>query len=178
MSDFNKMQILKRRFFAMRNGVIADTLRRGGSTFRIIFGLNLPQLVDIARDYGHDPQLAFELWNNTACRESLLLAPMLLQPDDVDKEQLSQMISSINDIEVADTFCHRFLRKHPDALNIATSLEQSPRDMDHYIATRLMLNIVRQHPTEALQLAQRELDRNCPFTHRLAHQLLSSLPTP
>lgn len=60
--QFNKMQTLKRRFFAMRNGLLADQLRRAGSKFRIIFGLNIIQLNDIARDYGHDPELAEALW--------------------------------------------------------------------------------------------------------------------
>ena len=35
----NEMQIVKRHFFAMRNGIIADTLRRAGSPYHIIFGL-------------------------------------------------------------------------------------------------------------------------------------------
>lgn len=51
-TTFNKMQLLKRRFFAMRNGAVADSLRRQGADYRIIFGLNLPQLVDIAREFG------------------------------------------------------------------------------------------------------------------------------
>ena len=53
MSDFNPLQNIKRRFFALRNGVIADTLRRAGSPFKIIFGLNLPQLAEIAAELGY-----------------------------------------------------------------------------------------------------------------------------
>ena len=30
MPEYNRMQIIKRRFFAMRNGIIADTLRKAG----------------------------------------------------------------------------------------------------------------------------------------------------
>ena len=47
--QYNQMQIIKRRFFAMRNGIIADTLRKAGLDYRMIFGLNLPQITDIAR---------------------------------------------------------------------------------------------------------------------------------
>ncbi len=39
---------IKQRLYAMRNGVIADSLRNAGSPYRSIFGLNLPQLTEIA----------------------------------------------------------------------------------------------------------------------------------
>ena len=52
---YGPMQTVKRRFFAMRNGVIADVLRKGGSPFRTIFGLNLPQIAEIAADTGKLP---------------------------------------------------------------------------------------------------------------------------
>ena len=52
-TSFNEMQTVKRHFFALRNGVIADALRRAGSPFRIIFGLNLPQIAEIAMKTPH-----------------------------------------------------------------------------------------------------------------------------
>ena len=30
MTEFNRFQQIKRNFFAMRNGIVADTIRRGG----------------------------------------------------------------------------------------------------------------------------------------------------
>ena len=54
--QYNQMQIIKRRFFAMRNGIIADTLRKAGLDYRMIFGLNLPQITDIAADLPHTPR--------------------------------------------------------------------------------------------------------------------------
>lgn len=64
MTEFSKMQRLKRRFFAMRNGITADALRRVGQPFRVIFGLNMPQLREIAGEFGPDEELARELWAN------------------------------------------------------------------------------------------------------------------
>ena len=58
MAEYNRMQIIKRRFFAMRNGIIADTLRKAGLDYRMIFGLNLPQVVEIAGEQPHEPALA------------------------------------------------------------------------------------------------------------------------
>ncbi len=77
MPEYNRMQIIKRRFFAMRNGIIADTLRKAGLEYKIIFGLNLPQITEIAAEQPHEADLAEELWADRRTRESLMLAPML-----------------------------------------------------------------------------------------------------
>lgn len=70
---------LKQRIYVMRNGVVADTLRAGGCPYRLIFGLNLPQLREIAAEYGPDESLARELLTHPDLRENILMA-MLLYP--------------------------------------------------------------------------------------------------
>ena len=119
---YSPMQTVKRGFFAMRNGVIADTLRKGGSPFRIIFGLNLPQIVDIAAQTGTNPSLAEDLWHNTTTRESMLLAPMLVAPDAFSKADALRWIADIPTAEVADVLCHRLLRHLPFAWELAEEL--------------------------------------------------------
>ena len=89
-TSFNEMQTVKRHFFAMRNGIIADTLRRAGSPFKIIFGLNLPQLMDIAESTPHSAELATRLWNNSSTRESMLLAPMIYPRDKFDADTATE----------------------------------------------------------------------------------------
>ena len=42
----------------MRNGIVADTLRKAGSPYRIIFGLNQPQISEIARVTGCNHEMA------------------------------------------------------------------------------------------------------------------------
>lgn len=158
MTDFNPMQRVKRRFFAMRNGVVADTLRRGGSRFRIIFGLNLPQIVDIAREIGPDPELAAMLWANSTTRESRLLAPMLMSAADTPLDDALGLCADISDVEEADIFCHRFLRHHPRALDAAGRLADSTEPMSQYLALRLMFNLVAAHPAEAASMARRFAD--------------------
>ncbi|MDE7135637.1 MAG: DNA alkylation repair protein [Muribaculaceae bacterium] len=166
------MQYVKRRFFAMRNGVIADTLRRGGSKFRIIFGLNLPQIIDIAREIGPDARLAAMLWDNSSTRESRLLAPMLMTPTDFNLTQAMELCHDITDIEEADIFCHRFMRRHPEAAAIAELLSREQEPMMRYVGLRLMFNIVSKCPTEAKEMALRLSDSTPGFVHSLAVRLL------
>lgn len=65
MAEFNPMQQIKHQFYAMRNGAIADNMRRQGAPYRIIFGVNLPQLNEIARNTAKSAEMAEALWNNT-----------------------------------------------------------------------------------------------------------------
>lgn len=172
-SEYNDIQRVKRRFFAMRNGVIADVLRKGGSPFRIIFGLNLPQLVEIAAEFAPDAELGKKLWANTTTRESMLLAPMLMDPASFTRELATDWISGIPAVEIADILCHRLLRKTPYALNLAKDLATSDCDMHRYVAVRLMFNLVGSYPTEAKEIAQKTASVPCPLTDSVSAALIS-----
>lgn len=140
--EYNRMQIIKRRFFAMRNGIIADTLRKAGLDYRMIFGLNLPQIVEIAADQPHTAQLAEELWADRRTRESMLLAPMLYPPIEMDTATATRWLSEAPTTEVADVLCLKLLRTVPNALDIALSALSSPTEITRYTALRLLFNLL------------------------------------
>lgn len=165
---YGPMQTVKRRFFAMRNGVIADVLRKGGSPFRTIFGLNLPQIAEIAADTGKDAGLARQLWANGTTRESMLLAPMLFPAGDFAEDEARRWIAAIEAVEVADVFCHRLLRHTPYAADLAAALAGSPRPMDRYVALRTMFNLVGREPRLAGEVAAKVAATPDPLTDRTA----------
>lgn len=169
-NNFSPMQTIKRRFFAMRNGVIADTLRRAGSPFSVIFGLNLPQLVEIASEVPAEyvSALAHELWKNRTTRESMLIAPMLMPRSEVDPAMAEAMLRESPCAEVSDVLCHRLLRHLPFAVEIAKALAKEPDDMVRYGALRLMFNLVERYPAEAAEMARTESVRGCRTTLRVA----------
>ena len=150
---YNDLQKVKRHFFAMRNGIIADTLRKAGSHFRIIFGLNLPQIVEIASATPHTASLARELWRNTSTRESMLLAPMLFPHDEMTEAEAAAWIDGIPEPEVADVLCHRLLRHLVFAPVLMRRAAGGDTDIQRYTSLRLGLNILRQHPSEVLDVA-------------------------
>lgn len=174
-TNFNKMQTLKRRFFAMRNGLLADQLRKAGSQFRIIFGLNVIQLKEIAGDYGHDTEFARELWNNVATRESMLLAPMLWQPDDFDFAEIIALCNEIPEVEVADMVCHRLLKQRNDAKEIIEKLIDSDESLLRYTALRLALPLIDVciSPEAAIAMADKEISRRDNMTLSLASMVKS-----
>ena len=149
MGEYNRMQIIKRRFFAMRNGIIADTLRKAGLDYRMIFGLNLPQITEIAADQPKEAALAEELWADRRTRESLMLAPMLYPPAEMDATTAARWISEVTTTEVADVLCLRLLRYTGGALDTAISAMTSDSPMARYTALRLMLNLLNLSATQA-----------------------------
>lgn len=109
---------VRKEMFAFRNGIVADTLRRAGMPYEVIFGLNLPQLGQIARSVKDDPavsakeahRLALSLWSDTKCREARLLACHLFSADILDAPELEKIITSLQTREEADIMTLRTLR--------------------------------------------------------------------
>ncbi|MDE6378423.1 MAG: DNA alkylation repair protein [Duncaniella sp.] len=148
-SGYSEMQLIKRRFFAMRNGVIADALRKGGSPYRIIFGLNLPQIVEIAAGQAHRRELAETLWADSGTRESRLLATMVYPVEDMSRDDAMRWLETAGDVETADIMCHRLLRRHPDAVAIAVEHGDDERHEVRYAARRLMMNLLSAAPADS-----------------------------
>lgn len=175
MPDFNLMQRVKRDLYAMRNGAIADRLRRLGSPHRIIFGLNLPQLAEIATRYAGDPALAEELWANTSTRESMLLAPMIYPIEGMTMETALRWIGTIPSAEVADILCHRLLRKLDFAPDLIDTLARSGRDIERYTALRLAFNLLPSRPDVSRALAETELSSGTPLTASICRALIDEV---
>lgn len=173
--QFNKMQTLKRRFFAMRNGLLADQMRRAGSNFRIIFGLNIIQLNEIAADYGHDAEFAAMLWENSTTRESMLLAPMLWRAEDFTYNDALRLCREVTNPEVADMVCHKLLKQRADATEIIDNLIASDEPLLRYTALRLTLPFIggKISAESALKMAETEIGKNEPLTTALAAMIKS-----
>lgn len=175
MTQFNTLQQIKRDFFAMRNGALADKMRRLGVPYRIIFGLNLPQIIEISRRYRPDAAIAGQLWANTSTRESLLLAPMLYPRDEMDPDTAATWMAQCSTAEVADILCHRLLRHRPFALPLAQKFADSPRDIERYTALRLLFNLLPANIDYARSTATAELQRNNPLTASIARNMLDEI---
>ena len=176
MTRFNTpLQEIKHRMYALRNGAIADAMRRMGAPYRIIFGVNLPQLVAIAADTPQSAQLADELWHNGSTRESMLLAPMVYPPEEFDIDKAREWIADIPTPEVADILCLKLLKKMPWACSLAEELILAERDLARYTALRLMFNLLPARLAETRAYAEAELRRDCSLTVGIARSLIEEI---
>lgn len=175
MTKFNEMQVVKRRFFAMRNGAVADNMRRHGASYRIIFGLNLPQVVEIANETPCNRELAEALWRNQSTRESMLMAPMIYPREEFAFETACRWVSEVPTAEVADVLCHRLLRHGDFAWQLAEAMVKSAKPMERYTALRLMFNLLPSHLDEIRGYALSEIEQNEPLTAFLGRQLVEEV---
>lgn len=175
MAEFNQMQEIKRRFFALRNGIIADTMRRGGLPYKMVFGLNLPQIAEVAEGLQPSKELAEKLWADRRTRESMLLAPMLYPREELGRERAAEMLREASTCEVADILCHRLLRHLPFAIDLAMEAATDSDEMVRYGAFRLMFNLVYTYPSEIRPFAEAELAADCKLTARLCSSMLDEI---
>ena len=172
-----ELKDIKQQFFTYRNGMLADRLREVGDCHKVIFGLNLPQIVDIARMAGIDKALSEQLWANDTTRESRLIAPMLYPLEQFQISTAREWIESVECVEVADILCHRLLRYLDYAWQLCQEFSNAESDLCRYTALRLAANLDAlgsiADPARLRHIAELELSRNCTLTAALANAILT-----
>ena len=158
----------KQHFFALRNGQLADALRQQCALpYKLIFGLNIVQLREIAALAGKDAALAEKLRKDVDCRESRLLAPMVLPEPDL------QWLEEVRTAEEADILCHASLRRHPNAETAAATAAKSENPLIRYAGLRLLLNLLPAAQKTAKEILETLPDH--PVTATIARQLCQEL---
>ncbi len=132
---------IKKEFFAYRNGIVADTLRRNGDPHAFIMGCQLVDVQGIASRIEPGVEIATELWQDTRHRECRMIAPMLYPAELMDQATATQWAMSVECNEIADVMCHRLLRKLPFASQLALSLIENESTQARYTGWRLILNL-------------------------------------
>ena len=101
---------IKKELRAAMNGIASAQMRQAGAPYKLIFGVELPRLQNIAKEFTPNHQLAQRLWSENI-RESKLLASMLM-PLDLFSEELADIwVDEIHTAEVAQvTSMHLFSR--------------------------------------------------------------------
>lgn len=132
---------IKHSFMVYRNGIVADTLRQAGMPYKIIFGLQLPQLSEIARRNTPSIDIADRLWADRHVRESRLLACYLYPREVITEEKALALAEDVQTAEEADILCFRLLRYLPFVSQLAERLAQSGEPLTAYCATALRRNL-------------------------------------
>ena len=148
-TDNNLSREIRKEFFAFRNGIVADKLRKAGDPHTMIMGcllVDVQAIVQRQREAIDDAQtlkaLALELWNDTNSRECRLAAPMLYPAELMTLEQALQWCLSVETIEVADNLCHKLLRHIAEADALFRQLIADERPLVKYTGYRLLLNLL------------------------------------
>jgi 3-methyladenine DNA glycosylase AlkD len=173
------VKAIKQEFFAYRNGILADRIRSAGDSHKMIFGLNIPQIQEIASRYSQNSKLANQLWNNTDSRECRLIAPLLFPIPAFTEIEACSWISSIENTEIADNLCHKLLRNLNFAPSLINKYINSSSDIERYTALRLALNLIcigTTISTSSIKIcAETENDKHLPLTQAISLRILEEL---
>lgn len=119
-------------------------LRKGGSPFKIIFGLTIAQLTEIAKRKGPNKELALKLWDNNSTRCSMLLAPMLMPLGQFSYEEALKWCHDVPSVEVADILCLKLLTKQTYLVDLINNLVHG-NEIERYISLRIALYCLRNN---------------------------------
>lgn len=134
------MKDIKHKFFTYRNGAMADSLRRYGMPHKVIFGLNVPQIADIARGIDASEDLADKLWADSEVRESRLLACYLFSPEQTSFKKALRLAMEVRTQEEADMLTFRLLKRLPFSKELLTELKTS-----HLDSSRMTIQALTTH---------------------------------
>lgn len=116
---------IRKDFYVFRNGTVAESLKNLYPSSILIFGLNVPQFMELATKYPKDKELAKLLWEDISCRESRLLSLYILPPTEVDLELASKMIEEVRSMEEAEFLSFRILRHLSFAKELSKKYDDS-----------------------------------------------------
>ena len=138
---------IKAQLRLFMNGVLSQSLREKGLQYRLIFGVELPRLREIAANYEPNHELAQALWKEDI-RECKILAAYLQPTDTFDSELADFWMESIHNTELADYVCMALFRRLPYASQKAFQWMASETRIEVYTGFRLMTHLIAQHGTE------------------------------
>lgn len=104
-----RLKQIKHLFMSYRNGMVADALIKGGYPFKVIYGLQIPQISSVAGEIGKDDILAEQLWKENS-RESRLIAIYLFSPQKLNLNKSIELASSLKTREEAEILSFRLFR--------------------------------------------------------------------
>lgn len=159
----------------MRNGVVADTLRHAGLAYKMVFGLNILQIAEIASTLPRSAELAEELWADSRTRESMLLAPMIYPPELLPPGRALSMLRESPTTEVSDILCHRLLRHIGDSFEIGLEAAADPHELTRYGGLRLLSNLLYSRSTEIEPIALAHLSDESPLCRNISRQMIDEI---
>ena len=100
------------------NGVVAASMREKGLQYRVIWGVSIQHLQEMAAEVGEDYALACQLWQEDI-RECKILATLVMPRHEMQEELARQWIDSLTTQEMAEWLAFNLLRHLPFAKEVA-----------------------------------------------------------
>lgn len=110
--------IIKQELRSAMNGVLSAQMRQAGMPYKLIFGVELPRLQQIADEFEADRSLAQALWNENI-RECKILATMLMPIEEMCPEIADIWVEEMPTAEIAQICSMQLFSRAPWGAEIA-----------------------------------------------------------
>ncbi len=150
-----KVQEIRRKIRLNMNGVTTELMEKNGILYKQNYGVAIPSIRIIARQYEPDHDLAQRLWS-LKIRETMILASLLEEPDLFTQEQACLWMEDVNQVELVEQLCMNLFCKLPYALQFSMELIRSSELWYKITGFTLVLRIAPRIGKEEAELIVRE----------------------
>lgn len=135
-----KLKEIKQSFRLLMNGVASHSMREKGVSYKINWGVPLPNLQKMATEYGKDYALAIELWKEDI-RECQVLATLIMPAEKMDEDLVEIWIERLHTQEMAELLAFNLLQYLDFAPTLAYKWIASGRDMYQLCGYQLLARL-------------------------------------
>ena len=128
MNTEETIRDIKKEFRASMNGILSAKMREAGMPYKLCFGVELPRLLDISREFTPNHQLAQQLWNENI-RESKILATMLMPVENFFPEVADIWVEETPTAEIASIAVMQLFMRLPYAAERAFQWIASDKEL-------------------------------------------------
>lgn len=132
-----KFQQILRSIKLRQSGEVAEAMNKSGISYKMNWGVSLLDLKDIAQNFERDHLLALKLWNKQ-WRETMILATLLDEPDEVTEEQMDFWTKSFENTEIAEQASTNLWVKSKFAFVKALEWCRGKKHLVHFTGIHLM----------------------------------------
>lgn len=139
----DELRHIRTRLRLSMNGVVSSSMREKGLNYKLNFGVSLPQIKEIAKEFTPSTKLAEALWTQDV-REMKILATLLQPVQEFPYEQAESWANQVPTGEIAEQYAMNLLHYLPYADELAINWIDRKSSMHNLLGflllTRLFMN--------------------------------------
>lgn len=142
----DSLQKIKQSFRAYMNGVTAASMREKGLNYRVIWGVSIQHLQEMAEEIRQNENadelkaLSLNLWKEDI-RECKILATLLMPHNEITKDEAREWVKTLTTQEMAEWLPFNLLRHLPFAKEIADEAINSDNRLQNICGQNLKKRI-------------------------------------
>ena len=147
MNTAEALREIKQSFRLYMNGPAAQSMRQKGLNYKLIWGVSLTDLKEIAKEYAPNAELAQALFQEPI-RECKILSILLMPIKDLQEHTAEVWMNQIETQELAEIFVLHLLQHEPYANTLAWRWMESNRPLTLLCSFNLVGRLFTRRTTD------------------------------